>query len=917
MSRSSTLLLLPLLLACQFGDSLEPYYSGAGPKISGLSQDREDGTVGGDTITISGSGFGDDPAMITVVFGPVNAKVVSATDSAIEVVVPRGSIEGGAVDVVIGTAAGQARLNDGYFYDVDGPDVEGFYDDEIAYVTVTNDYLSCLGGLGNPFGSPCDIFAFSGLAGLEGRSEILEFLYPRAHVPFTGSRGGFGGVTDVSWNKWTLESPAHEVNTFDVEDMYSTKRVEVKDFTLRNPALEGLDWCANLPALATYTWPGGGENGEGEPIGRTDVFAGSLLRNAATDDFNVQAIGATQPDIVCEPTAKKYDLSEVKFCQTNDYDTPRTFTYEAEWPVGGYFFSPGYQTKAGQQVPITDAPVEVVLDIPEAGVVGVPLVLPEHAVFRGTSGFALEDLGLNPNDAGDQTMFSLTGWSGSCADSNGDRVTTGDDVAATWEWEPTEVEVPVGGSIKAVRSYVRVATTYFRQGWIGGIGSAFRATITVPDAHNVNEATGRSVLEMPASVLYQFPNAMQDKGDRLSSGPGGGGYVFGDWGDPTRQDYGFIIMTAERVTEYKVASSLGGSVIFAYSTGDVGYLLYAIGPGGYSSWVNPTRSGDACGDCADSDGDGWADLLDPDCGDGGSGAEDNATFGASTCNDGIDNDGNGLIDAEDPENCSSGSDGETNCADGIDNDEDGLTDDVDGECADAGGTESGLDDPDWLCTNGLDDDSDGYADFEDPDCTNGADDEVGFGITQCNDGVDNDGHGDVDSDDLYCKRRGADEDTEKPDMTDQCVNGLDDDGDGYSDANDPDCELSPYAFERYESFDLDDPLVTTCYNGQDDDLDGFADASDVGCVNAAGEPDGFVNDENAALPGFTACGDGSDNDGDGWTDASDPDCSSGGVAEVGYSTSTCNDNLDNDGDTFTDAADTDCTTGSENTEIAP
>jgi hypothetical protein len=67
---------------------------------------------GGDTITIAGSGFGDSPI---VKFGNVAAKVQSASDSQITVVLPHGVA--GAVDVEVDVGSASASLGKSFTYD--------------------------------------------------------------------------------------------------------------------------------------------------------------------------------------------------------------------------------------------------------------------------------------------------------------------------------------------------------------------------------------------------------------------------------------------------------------------------------------------------------------------------------------------------------------------------------------------------------------------------------------------------------------------------------------------------------------------------------------------------------------------------------------------------------------------------------
>ena len=50
--------------------------------------------------------------------------------------------------------------------------------------------------------------------------------------------------------------------------------------------------------------------------------------------------------------------------------------------------------------------------------------------------------------------------------------------------------------------------------------------------------------------LYQFHSAYQDKGSK--NDPILNSWRFDSWGDPERSDYGYIIATIERVTEYQI-----------------------------------------------------------------------------------------------------------------------------------------------------------------------------------------------------------------------------------------------------------------------------------------------------------------------------------------------------------------------------
>jgi hypothetical protein len=878
--KNQIFLLLPLFAsACEFGDDYQPYYdSDQAPMVTGLDITSELGTIGGQIVTVNGSNFGDDPNVITVIFGSQNAEILElSADTVMKVRVPRGPVEGGTVKVAVGTIHGQAHLEDAYEYVVDE-----MYSGEVAFLAVTNDYFSCLGGVGHPYGNFCESWAMSGSAGVDGRGEFLEFDFPRVHAPFTGYRGGFGGTTDESWEQWAVETPAQDLNVFDHEAIYQDLRLEVENFTLVNPEMEGKRWCQDMTADAIYSYAGN------EDFGSYDVYGGSWTQEADCD----------------EDWSREYDRGSIEFCQEIDYDVNRSLRYMPDWPVGDYFFK-GLDDNGSLS---ETAPVDVELNVPELGLEGVAIRLPEAAIFYGTQGF-WDDQTLTGDEETDQLLAMIAGFDEDCATSGeDDRTTSGDDTGIRWEWEPSNADITVGGA-EAARSYVRATVAYVQQGWLGGAGTPIRAVINVEDDANFDEETGRSSLELPASILYQFPSAYQDKG--YTTDPIFGDYVFKEWGDPDRPDYGYIITTIERVTEYRIPTGAGGdsNLIFSYSTGDLGYRLFFLGGDGFTSWINPVEAAESeCSDCTDNDADGWQDDADPDCGEGA--VEDDNSFGIYTCNDGIDNDADGLADADDP-GCENGYDGETNCSDDLDNDGDGLIDEEDGECGEIGsGFELGEDDPDWGCINGIDDDLDTWIDFDDPDCESGSDNEIGFSKLACNNDIDDDLHGDIDGEDPYCAFRGASADAEEPDnRSGDCADKADNDGDGYIDANDPDCEFQPYNLEDNGSFNAGDWMVSDeCINETDDDGDGFVDAEDTGCTNDAGEADGFQSSETDGSEGppENQCLNSVDDDADGWVDLDDPDCFGGATEEVGFGTGECNDGADNDDDDLIDAEDPGC-----------
>jgi hypothetical protein len=937
---------LVFLAACEVSETA--YYSQeAQVTVSGLDVTEEYGNVGGEVVSISGSGFGNDILGITVQFGNQNAKVLSIDDFTIMVLTPSGPISGGAVDVKVGNMQGQDSLVGGYSYIIPGMGLEGTADlsNQIAYVAISNDTLSCYGGIHSGIGG-CESFAYTGETGIEGRSEGLEFAYPKQYTPFFGGKGGFSTQHDISWEKWSLSSDPFGVVSFDEENNVEDLRLDIGAVSLRNSDLSDAgSWCANVVSTAMFTY-----NGQDSYVPSADQ-SGNVAHPELADKGLMYPNSSVSPtgsfadyygsNGQCYDGGKRYPLDELNFCQATEYETGATSLYEPEWPVGQNFF----RSKNANGSLQGDLSIPVVLDIPGAGIDEQEIILPPYAVF--TDSLTDQQIVFGSLDA-------------ACPSSDDNPATTADDAVFNFQWEPViwdeactdeaENAVCVPEGIGGVHSFVKVTVSYFSMSWMGGEGIPLTGTITVPDDYGYDEEEGVSNLELPTWVLYSMPSGISDYG-YISSGAGFGSQdSWEGFGDPDFPEYGFVIVTLDRVTEYTIPSSISsglvgqdisvdGDLVFAYSTGDMGFF----------NFDNPLDSADGCRDCIDNDGDGWTDAKDPDCQIGA--AEENLTTD-STCNDGIDNDGDGLTDGYD-NNCSDGNSGESaDCSDNQDNDCDGWVDQADPDCqsgvfeGDPLDEDCDCDDEDCevipsygeeSCNDGIDNDGDGWTDKEDVACTVATDtecdveeydEELGENICieaysggVCNDGIDNDGHGDIDSEDPFCQQMGAsyctdpDDDTcvgatESPTFgeTTDCANGEDDDGDGYIDENDPECEIS-YAVESSPSFNIDNyPYLGDCYDLLDNDCDGFVDAADPGCLNEAGEPDGFMLDESAeGGEGDCNCGDGDDNDGDGWLDVDDPDCNGGEIGnESGFGTTACNDGDDNDGDGWIDASDIYC-----------
>ena len=833
-----------LLMACT--TQTTPYYASENAvTVSSVDIDHQMGNIGGLELIVTGSGFGEDMDLVTVMFGNQNATILEVTDSTITVVTPRGPVKGGKVDVRVGTPSGQAELSNAFSYNIPGNGIAGTANSaevdalskQIAYLAISNDALSCYGGVHNTDVGGCDGFAYTGMMGVEGRAEGLEFIYPKAHMPNFGGKGGFASMTDISWEKWYITSDPKDVVAFDDENSIDGLRVDLGTVKLTNPALQG-SWCADLPSQASFVYNGadpltvstGGSGGLGVPTGGgEEIVTNNFYENASISplgSLNEQYGGSDG----CYPGSKKYSLSEMNFCMQKEYEEVKSYIYEPEWPIFPNFF----QGDLGGGLSDSSA-IDIELQIENVkfsnGRHSTEITLPPYAIFEEATGRG--------------TTWAISDIASQCAqDDENPETPVSENHIALWEWEPIDwEELSPGNQVASVNSYVKVGISFFNLGWFGGEGTPLKATITVPDSYNVNE-DGKSQLSLPAWVLYAFPTIKYDFG--YTQGTLGSSQIWTGYADPNRHDYGFLIITMDRVTEYTFKASMEtnvagdkvnveGDFVFAYSTGDMGFFNYE----------NPLDSEDSCNDCLDNDGDGWVDAKDPDC---INGDEESEVTTDNTCNNGLDDDGDGLIDSEDS-NCETGLSAESEeCSDNIDNDEDGWVDAADPDCISGifedGSTMGGS------CNNGLDDDGDGWTDRDDLGCTSALIDEVdgyfdadGNGPDfECNDGIDNDGHGDIDAADYRCFTRGANQ-TESRNMVAFCANGIDDDGDSYIDANDPDCERTGTQEDKL-FYDIDnDPWTSACYNGVDDDLDGTIDALDVDCTNEAGELDGFILSE--------------------------------------------------------------------------
>ncbi len=838
MPRTSHFLLLTLgAFACAPWNQPEDYYSNwSPPSVVALSVESEGGNLGGAVIAIRGSGFGTDADQIVVQFGDENAEILSITDGKIEVRVPAGPITGGPVGVRVATATGFATAATEYVYDVGSQ-----YEEQVGFVQVNNFWESCLGGLSDRSSPSCAEVAYIGYTGIDGVAEALTFAYPRSH---TENIGFFGG-TDQGTPTWTIERPGQGNFVFGVDDLHQ----DIGEVVLENSLWDGDYYCPDLDGQAVYRYGGGDLDADGAALPASSVTVDSFLdgRDCDSDDDGA------------------YDQSELHFCTSIPEDGLADYVYRPDWPVSRNFF-------AGKKNDYT-VPTSIDITAAKVGISDLELTLPESLVFYNEEGF--EPVIEGETGAGD--MWGAFSTLQGCFDNNGGAEDL-EDVALKFSWVPSEVEYVEGerdaagrcvSGVCDVQTYVRATFTVLSLNWFGGTGYPVRATVVVPDLNAFDPALGddgRSTLEVPASVLYQLPSVRLPQ----ASGLAGDGLL-----DSTISDWGYVILTVERVTDYTLASDAGGTVVFSYSTGDFGFF----------GWDNPTDA-DGCHDCRDGDNDGWTDADDPEC----AGGTEETGYGDDVCNDNLDNDGDGQRDEDDPFCLSGDGTEESNCSNTEDDDFDGLQDEADPDCL-AGGNEG-----DTVCSDSADNDEDGWVDLDDPDCLSG-DTEEGLGGAACNDGDDNDGDGLEDALDPDCTD-GTDED-ETPDPLPACVDALDNDGDGWTDSADPDCVAG---------FDELGLGTSACNDGVDNDADSLPDVADPDCLDAA-------DDDEAEVAVVTGCDDGLDGDGDGWTDAADPDCAGGGE-ELGFGSTSCNDGTDNDEDLAIDNADPECADAAD-TDEAP
>ena len=835
MMRSTILVLVALGLGGCATESLEPYYGDrVDPTVNELSATTEIGNVGGETLQIRGSGFGDSVDDVVVLLGHHNVEVLSVTDDTIEILTPPGPITGGPVDLMLATETGYVEVEDAYTYDMmtlhDGKDL---YSDQTSYIVVHNMWTSCYGGLWDNTDAPgsCDDMAFYGESGITGKGEFLNFVYPRVHAAdqfwVTGN--------DQSVGEWYFTDQFDYGYPSGIDDL----RYRVGDsFTITNDAYADSNYEVDMACA-----------------------------NRATD-----------PSTCDNDDVKVYSKGVMEFCETQDPKTGGTYTYEADWPVR---FNP-FSVRNGGPDPFL--PVDVTLDVPGLGDgLSQELTLPGAMHVYGKSGFQTPEL------------WALS-YLDACMDGDEDGSAWLDEDGMVFTWEPVADDVDLGAPGVEHSTYVVASISLMHFGWFGGEGFKLRGSVVVPDEYQVDDETGMSVLGIPNEILYQFPSpnfewsgvSTLSQTGYLGTWESGASYIFIEIMRVT--DFEIPLDDGGSLVFSYVTGDMGlpawenpieaGDTCSDCVDGDGDGWVDGLDPdcntavGGTEDEVNAT-SDFTCNDGIDNDGDGFIDSEDEKC--------DAGWDGETTCTDGIDNDEDGWVDDLDADcllgDLEDGTGDGAACSDGLDNDGDGWFDADDPGCADGSGTDEGGYSG-TLCNDGLDNDDHGDIDAMDPHCAlYGAfeDAEQPVFASACADGLDNETGGDgfIDELDPDCEQGFAtrefatEHDPAEYPLVTQCYDGIDNDMDGVIDAADDGCWNPLYSFLA-DGFLADESVkigTTDCTNGLDDDNDGWFDGADPDCQPGLGTQDELGW-------GTTQCNDGLDNDGDGLIDADDPECTS-------------------------------------------
>lgn len=827
------------LTAC--GNGYEAYYpAGGGPQIGALDPDFEPGNAGGQLVTITGGGFGDDADSLIVLMDNHNAEIVSVANNEIVIRTPRGPITGGPVEVLVAndngydlnTPSGDVaayRYGQAVFDEGGEPLRQSpFYRGQRHFVQVSNLYESCYGGRGV---AGCGGNSFNGDVGIDGSGEFFRFSYPRLHTTALGWLTAY----DASPGQWTI-GPPRSIFPSGVDDL----RQNVDAFELVNPANEGASICFN-----------------------------TQVADEASVESATEACDGGEDQI-------EYDLGVLEFCEVQEEVEGGTGRYQSDWPINRDFFEslPG----EGLDVELRMFDLQLVEEIS----------LPPKADFDAEFGFDVP--------AGQPWTVAPPV---DCADSNEDGAVTLDEDGIVLSWTPLP-EAFAGDA--ETNSFVHVSFTFVDFAWYSLETVGMRASIVIPDDYEVGE-DGLARLRIPNEVLYQIPDpnfnwsSETPQSGFLGRYDSNGSYLFMEAYRVT--DYRLTGREQDGSGEVPVIFSYATgelTILVNFENplsreddctdcidGDGDGWTDDLDPdcnadvGGDEEDETNTTSEFTCNDGIDNNGDGLIDSEDPLC--------EAGWDGETTCADGIDNDGDGWVDDEDPA-CANGGINEDDsviggtCNDGLDNDADGWPDALDPGCRSADGDEddgfSGT-----ACNDGVDNDLHGDIDSEDLHCLlagpDAASEQPGF-RTSCRNDTDDDGDGFIDEFDPDCETGNAtretgptfDPDDPETVLIPGCYDNIDNDGDGLRDAEDPGC-WNPLLSFTPDGFLADEGANrgTSCTDNVDSDGDGWIDGLDPDC-----RPGSEATQEEVGF-GTNECNDGIDNDGDGRTDSEDSRCPDG------------------------------------------
>jgi hypothetical protein len=698
--------LVPILLAigCTSNYS-EPYFDEAGGlTVSGVDSASEPGNFGGKTVTVQGSGFGTDPAQLTVLFGHMNAEILNLTDSEITVRTPRGPIPGGPVDVTVTGENGYDSLADAYDYTITTIETgsttpSGFFDDEAGAIIIKNYQNTNYGGAG-----------WVGLNGIDAFGSFLKFEYPRFHTynqnwfPETG----FSPVGELA-----VRNDPYFIGTSALDDLHEPSG----NFSIMNPA--------NYGAFNCITW-------DTFALGRDHCVASGLASGTHTLYLDGYLY---------------YDTATLPVCLPKMLNDMAVGEYSAEWPLPVNYFNSIND----------DGSVDIDVVAPDLGLSETRLKLPPKVSFEATAGFtgdwtsSLFSSCFDSDGDGDTTLsdtalrFEWTPYDGDLGDVPSQTWVKFDMSAMSLTWigldtfsTTTSLQVPDFNNYdpETGLSSIEIPVSTLYQ----------MATTAAPPRMGLADANDTSIgytfLSLIRTTDYKLGSSLD--GDVIVS------YVTGD----------FTLLNFQNPLDSDTCGNCLDDDHDGWTDADDPDCDPTLrGDDSTPAEDNVTFGNATCNDGEDNDADGLVDSDDPDC---TIATDTEGTIADLGCVNGIDDDGDGWIDDDDPD-CTTETDVESGfttiaCNDGVDNDGHGDADALDPYCDDGLGRNEQPTTWSSSCSNDIDDDGDGYVDSLDPDCELGSSenrlywtvDDFERSIPSCYDGLDNDSDGLVDHADPDC-----------------------------------------------------------------------------------------------------------------------------------------------------------------------